>query len=137
MSAADTGNGATLTLATTGAVGNIRNIGEVAEELGKLETSHLGTTGFKTYMPDDLTDPGEFEIEVEVDTEVAKPACGVVETATITYPLRTGEATAANHAGTGFIRRVTLTPLANSTIQIMKLLFAFDGETGPAFTPAA
>jgi len=132
----DTGNGATLALGTTGAVGNVRNIGEIAKELGKIETSHLGTTGQKTYIPDDLEEPGEVEFEVEWTTTTTLPSTGVVETLTITYPKRTGEATAANHAGTGFITKVSTPQLVNGTLQVAKITFAFDGDTGPTYTKA-
>jgi len=131
---ADTGNSATLVLGTTGAVGNVRSIGEISQDLEKLETSYLATSTFKTYMPSDLAEPGEVEFEVEFDTSIDLPACGVVETITITYPMRTGETVAANHAGTGFILKVTMPSLENGAIQVAKVLVAFDGETGPAFT---
>lgn len=133
----DTGNGATIILSSTGAVGNIRNIGELAQELGKLETSHLGTTGRKTYMPDDLSEPGEIELEVEFDTSKELPALGAIETMTVTYPLRSGEAYPANHAGSGFVSRVATPQLANSTIQVAKIRFTFDGITGPTFSKSS
>lgn len=133
---ADTGNQATLALATTGAVGNIRNIGELAAELAKLEDSHLGTSDQKTFMPDDLEDPGEFEVEVEFEAHLALPARGVVETITVTFPQRVGDTAAANLAGTGFIRRVATPQLINGQIQVMKILIAMNGKTGPTFTVA-
>jgi len=131
---ADTGNGATLALATTGAIGNIRNIGEVARELGKLEDSHLGTTSNKTYIPDDLAEPGEIEVEVEFDASIELPGVGTVETVTITYPIITDGNTAANHAGTGFLTRVPTPLLANGQLQVVRVKIAFDGKTGPTFT---
>ena len=131
---ADTGNGATLALSVTGSVGNIRNIGEIAEELGKLEDSHLGTVDRKTYIPDDLSEPGEVEFEVEFDAAISLPTVGVVETCTITYPVKPGGATAASHAGTGFLTRVTSRQLANGQIHVSRMRFAFNGITGRAFT---
>jgi hypothetical protein len=131
---ADTGNGATLALSVTGSVGNIRNIGEIAEELGKLEDSHLATTDKKTYIPDDLAEPGEVEFEVEFDANISLPSTGVVETCTITYPVKPTGATAASHVGTGFLTRVPTPQLANGQIQVARMRFAFDGKTGPAFT---
>lgn len=134
---ADTGNGATLTLSATGAVGNIRNLGEIAKELGKLEISHLGTVGNKRYMPDDLAEPGTLEIEVEFDPSAALPAVGAVETATVTYPAPAGVAYPANHAGSGFLTKVSTPQLANGTVQVGKLTFSFDGNTGPTFTKSS
>ena len=130
---ATTGNQATIALGTTGAVGNVRNVSELAMELGKLESSHLGTEDYKTFIPDDLTDPGEVEFEVEFDGSIDLPPCGIVETCTITYPT-INEGAAASHAGTGFLTRVGLPQLANGQIQVSRLRFAFDGETGPAFS---
>lgn len=136
MSAPATGNGTTITFGTTGLAANVYSIGEFSHELAALDTSHLGTTGFMTNMPDDLESPGEFEIEIEFDTEEDIPARGTVETITITYPQRTGETAAANHAGTGYIRRWTNTELKNGQVQRAKVLVAWDGETGPTFTAA-
>jgi hypothetical protein len=128
--AAKTGAGATLALSVTGAVGNIRRIGGAAMELGKLEASHLGTTGHKIFIPDDLIDPGNLEIEAEFDKAAGIPSQGVLETATVTFG---GGGTLA---GSGFIGRVQAPECALSTIQVLNIRFEFNGLTPPTFSAA-
>jgi len=131
---ADTGNGTTLTLSSTGAVGNVRRITGNEETLGKIGVSHLGTTGHNEYIPGDLSEPGEVTFEVELDPTTAKPGLGTVETATVTFPLGSGGSTAANTAGTGFLTKVSEPTFENETLMVRELTFAFDGKTGPTHT---
>jgi len=132
---ADTGNGATLTLSSTGSVGDIRQMTLPEFVLEKIEDSHLGTTNFKTYIPSDLEDPGEFTAEIIFDSGSAVPARGTVETATVTFPIaNTSNTNAATLAGTGFLTTYKIPDLANGELQVASLTFAFDGQTEPAFT---
>lgn len=135
--AVDTGNGATITLGTTGAIGNVRRIVPPKESLGSLDASHLGTTGFKEYIPDDLSDTAEAEFEIEFSTTIANPGLGTVETITITWPLQAGQSVAAKIAGTAFISGWDYPELANGQIQYHMVKVRFDGYTGPAFTAAS
>lgn len=128
---ADTGNGTTFALGTTGAIGNVRKVNGREASLGSLDDSHLGTSGSMTFIPDDLTDEGEITFEVEFDETIAEPSCGQVETATLTYP------STATEIGTGFLTKVKKPTLENGSIQVMELTFKFDGKTGPTFTPSA
>jgi len=130
----DTGNAATLALATTGAIGNIRSIDGVEFDLAKVEDSHLGTTTFKGYIPGDLSEPGELNAEVEFDSQVAIPSRGTVETATVTLPTRANESSPATLVGTGFLTKAGFPSLANDELQVVNVTFAFDGKTGPTYT---
>lgn len=131
----DTGHDSTLTL-SGGFTAKWRKIGAVEQELEKVEDTVLDSTS-KEYLPGDVAEPGEFEVEAAFSMGQALPALGSVQTITITAPLKTGQATAANLAGTGFLRKRTAMPeLATNTLQVEKLTIAFDGKTGPAFTPA-
>ena len=133
---ADTGNGATLTLSTTGSVGAIRQMTLPSFFLENIEISYLGTTIFKSFQPSDLSDPGEITVNVLTDvTSDTPPSRGVVETGTVTWPIHTsGNTTNATLAGTGFITSVELGELINGTLQEWTITFAYDGETDPAFT---
>jgi|SRR6056297_485492 len=133
---ADTGHGATLTLATTGAVGAIRSMTLPEIVMEKIETTVLGTTDFMEYMPGDLSDPGELTATILFDAEDDDlPSRGVAETVTVTFPVHTsGNTTNATLAGTGFITSVKMPDMATNELQVMELTIAFDGLTGPAFT---
>ena len=105
---ADTGFGATLTLGSFAASIIIISHGGVERE--SIPTTHLGlpTTG-KSFLPSDLYDPGEFEIEYQVDTEdpnnaAAKPPYdGAAATVTVKMPLKSGDSTAAQVSASGFV----------------------------------
>ena len=131
-----TGNTATFVLDTTGAVGEIQSMTLPEWLLEDIDDSHLGTTGFTTYCPADLTDPGEVTLIIIFDSLVQVPANGVIETGTLTFPLAPGQSTAASLAGSGYIRRYQLPGLANNELNVAELNFRYDGKTGPTFTPA-
>jgi len=126
--AADTGAASTITFSSSTASGNARLIGGHTEELGKVEINSLGLTGHKEYIPGDLIDPGEFDVEFEFDSAVVPPGIGTVETITVTYPDGTD-----NIAGTGFIRAIKMPDLQNEELQVAVLTCAWDGKTGPTF----
>lgn len=136
---ADTGLGATLTLATTGSVGTIRSITSPEFTLEKIDTSALSTTDFMTYIAGDLTDPGEITAEVIFDaTADDLPSRGVAETVTITWPIHTsGNTTNATLAGTGFITGWKMPDMAVNELQVASITIAYDGGTGPAFSQEA
>lgn len=130
----DTGQGATLSFSTTTITFVIKKLTLPEWMKERVEALHLGLTDFTNYIPGDLADPGELQAEVVFETGDDAPAIGVVETGTVTFPLRAGEGTAANLAGTGFIRGFSLPGLETNTLQLATLTFAFNGDTGPAFT---
>ena len=136
---ADTGQGATLTLATTGAVGVIRSMTLPEFAIDKIETSDLSTTGFKTYIATDLAEPGELTAEIIFDAEDDDvPSFGVSETVTVTWPIHTtGNTTNATLAGTGFITNFKLPDMQIGELQVATITVAFDGLTDPAFTAEA
>lgn len=142
MPQADTGNGATLTqTGTDAAVLNffttvqVKRIEFPEESVEKLDSSHLGTTTYRSYIPADLSDPPSLTVSCIFDTSVDLPSAGAdMGTVTVTYPLRTGEVGAATYAGTGYLGAITRPTVANGEIMEVSLRVDFDGETGPAFT---
>lgn len=69
------------------------------------DTSCNSTTGAKTFIPGALYDPGELQVEGYFDAEESPvtPMTAAPETVTVTFPLQTGQATAANWAASGFM----------------------------------
>lgn len=136
---ADTGLGATLTLATTGAVGAVRSMTLPEFTREKIDTTELATEDFMTYIPGDLDAPGEITAEIIFDAENDDiVAGGVPETMTITFPITNStNTTNATLTGTGFVTGWKMPDLAVNELQVATLTIAFDGLTGPAFTAEA
>lgn len=144
--AADTGNGATLVLGTTGTIASVVEMTLPEWTLEKIEDSHLGTTNFKTYIPGDLCEPGEITATVVFDSELSTyptissttGSWDAAETVTVTFPIsNTSHTTAPKIAGTGFITGFSFPQLANNTLQTATITIALDGKTEPAFTKSS
>ena len=68
------------------------------------DSSHLGTTGTRTKLIGDLTEPGTIQIEGWADFDIDwTVGSGSTDTFTITYNKLAGESTAANDACTASI----------------------------------
>lgn len=135
----DTGHGGTLAFSAgiTAFAVPFRKIGAVEQELEKVESTDLSNAACKSYLPGDVADPGEFEVEFAFDSEEDLPDILVPGTITITAPTAAGQATPANLAGSGFIRKRTAFPeFATNGLQIGKMTVKFNGKTGPTLTPA-
>lgn len=75
-----------------------------------IDTSHQGIAaagagkfGNKTFIPADLSDPGELTLTLHFDPDQEPPIDQPAETLTLTWPLASGDATAATWAGSVFI----------------------------------
>lgn len=132
-----TGNSGTISFGTQAFTGSWNRIGAWQPSRDKIETSHLGTTGYKTFIPGDLDDPGEVTLEVQFDPTASLPSMADPETVTITYPKKVGTNTAASLAGSGFITKAGTPELRNGQVMVQEITVAFDGITGPAFTKEA
>lgn len=130
---AATGQGATLTF--TPVSGAIRSITMSDFQLGAIEDSDLSTDNFKTYIANDLAEPGTITVEIIFDSTNALPTLGASGTVTVTFPLD-GNTTAANFAGTGFVSGVKVPDLQLGELQIATVTIQMDGKTEPAFTAA-
>lgn len=93
------GHGTTITF-SSGFLAEILSLQWTGIERMSVPTTHFGTTGGKTFVPADLTDPGELVVEMHHDATATPPLTGVAETVTITWP--TG-APAETHACSGFL----------------------------------
>lgn len=136
---ADTGLGATLTLATTGAIGNIRSMTLPELTLTDIDDSHLGTTDQRSFCAGDLYDGGELVAEVLFDvtnTNCDLHTFGVSETVTITFPKVDTSNTnaAATLAGTGYVKAQKFPDLQIDELQVYNMTIKFDGQTDLAWT---
>src|SRR5687767_1055724 len=111
----DQGHGIAIVFGTSGFQGYIVGCRRSGAEREDVETTHAGTTDVsgtdvssaKTFEPSDLYDEGEVELDIHHDPNNVVPIRKPKETITITYPLRTGQATAANYAFSGYVKRVS------------------------------
>jgi hypothetical protein len=140
----DTGNGATLSLAifngTTAITASLDVIsispGEIT--VASVDVSTLGTSGIMEKIPSDLADVGESTATFKWLTSGAKPTLpSAAGTFAITFPLRSGESTAATMTGTGFLTRLKAPDFANGELQVGEISWQWDGDVGPTLTASA
>jgi hypothetical protein len=55
-------------------------------ERAAIDTSHMGTTGGRTFIPGDLYDPGEIVADVHLNTTDNPEIGGAAATLTLTFP---------------------------------------------------
>lgn len=134
------GHGTTIALGTSGFTASIRRI-EGLERLREwLETSHLGLAlnAERTRVPADLIDCSPFVVVFEFNPSFTTqpPIAAAAETITITFPLRTGETSAATLVLTGGLSRdkgpdIEVNP---SDVMLGEITIQPDGLTGPTYT---
>lgn len=83
--AADSGHGTTLTF-ESGFHAMITNISHSGVTRAALPTSHSSTSGGMTFIPADLIDSGELNVDILFDLAAAPPVDQAAETCTITLP---------------------------------------------------
>lgn len=132
----DTGHGATMTFGTSSISVNFTSIDMGETTRPDVETTYLGTTGNRTFIPGDLDDDGEITLPFQWDAEASLISTGTVETITVTFPQEAGQTAPATYAGTGYIKRVRKPNLQTDTLQDGELTIRWDGGTGPTWTAA-
>ena len=123
--AADIGTGATIAFTTTAKTFKVRSIKQSGIKRDAIDTTHLGTTTAKTFMPSDLIDGGEIEVELlwEPGAIGTRPSyAGATETVTITFPMHSGGSVAAAVSFSGFVMDVGFdVPLEDLMISTFKI----------------
>ena len=146
----DTGNGATLTFAanmgfgsTTTSMSMAIDITPGEQSIGIVDVSTLATSGVMETIPSDLAEFAESSARVKWLTSAASTVAmnaslpASAGSVVLTYPLRTGETTAANFTGTAFVVGHTLPSFANGQLQTGEVKWKYDGDTGPTYTGAS
>ena len=134
---ADTGNGASVAFSVTTGVGNATQITMNEITVEDVETSHLGTTNYKTFRAADLSDAGEIVVETQWAADASDvPSRGAEEVITVTWPIHTsGNTQAATFVADGYIKSVKLPDFANGELQLATITFKLNGEdTEPAYS---
>lgn len=103
MPVTDIGTGITVTFLTSSFSANVIGIDGPGMERASIETSHLATTTAKTFMPGDLYDAGQLDLEIQFDPNLNPPISSAAETIRITWPLASGQSVAAKWEFSGFM----------------------------------
>lgn len=132
---ADTGNGATLT--RSGFTVDIVAIVVGEQRIDLLDESLLSSTGFMKKMAADLADAGSITVEYLYDgTDTSVTLGGAAVSTIVTWPLATGQTTAANLTGTAIVVGKKFPDFRNNELQSASVEIAWDGKTGPTLTVA-
>lgn len=132
---ADTGNGASFVL-SGGFTASVVTLGGAEIELPAVKTSYLGTATRETYMPGDLREEGEQEFEIQYNPN-SRPPIGTVQTLTLTYPVPSGLSSGGTKTGTGFVKKWKEPDLKNNELMMAKVIWIWDGLTGPTYANAS
>ena len=110
-----TGNGATVNHG--GLIANVISLGSLTESLQVLDDSDLDTTGHMDYCVSDIIEHGGIEIEFRADNLADWPAIdGSSQTTTITFPLASGQGSAANFTGDASVSQRMTPTFTNSEL---------------------
>ncbi|MCP5017109.1 MAG: hypothetical protein GY938_17835 [Ketobacter sp.] len=130
---ADVGTGTTIAFATSTFTAEVMNINGSDISREDIETSHMGTTGYKTYIPSKLVDGGTVDLEIAFDPDDQPPVSGASEVITVTFPTPSGGSSGAKVVFTGYVNTWTWTdPLEEK--MTASLTVKVDGQTAPAWT---
>ena len=69
-----------------------------------IDSTHLGTTGARTFVPGGLYDPGTVEVTMKFDASTLMPITGAAETVTVDFPGLTN-----NWSASGFLTSFEVT----------------------------
>ena len=135
----DTGQGGTASLSVSGVIGVCyRSIQLPNWTMEKVDASCISTEGFMRYIPADVIDPGDIQLEAIFDAadQDVSSVIGEVQEITITFPKTIETSTAgATLIGTGFVSANQLPSMALNELMVLSLTFSFDGDEGPTYTP--
>lgn len=82
----DIGTGTAIVFGTSGFNAAITGVNVDGVTRPAIDTTHLGTTTARTFVPGDLIDAGTISLDIQFDPELAIPAKTAAETITITWP---------------------------------------------------
>jgi hypothetical protein len=133
----DTGQGMTAVFATSNLSLAVTEITVGTQSIDMLNVSLLSSTGFEKLIASDLKKIGKCKLKFVFVATATQPVIGgAPETATITYPLFTGNVAAANLAGTAVFTDLKLPDGKLGEVMFGECEFQYDGATGPTYTKA-
>ena len=133
---ADTGTGASWGTSSTTFNGTLTAIQIGEETIPVLDQSPLSATSYLEKYFGDVKEPPQVTLFFLFASGTAMPDLDTTETGTVTWPLDSGQTTAATLAGTGRYVQRSWPDLGINQLQESTIAFQFDGVTGPTFTAA-
>lgn len=116
--------GCSITFVTSSFTANLLSVALDAIARAALETSHMGIAapasgklGNKTFTPGKLSDPGSIKIKIQFNPDNIPPIDAAPETIRVTWPLITGDTTAAKWEATGFMTDFNITAELDTIIE--------------------
>lgn len=103
MPTPDIGTGATINFGSSGFSAHITHIDHSGISRAVVETSHLGTTTARTFIPGDLYDGGTVALDLNFDPNDQPPITSTAETVTITFPVKAGQSSGASAQFSAFV----------------------------------
>lgn len=80
------GTATTIVFSTSAWESELLNVDWDGMSRGEVQTSHMGTTAWHTFIPTDLIDPGAIEVEFHLKDNQVNPCTLIPETVTIKTP---------------------------------------------------
>lgn len=121
------GTGAAIAFSVSSFTSDLITLTLPDETVESMETTHLGTTGAKTSKPGKLKAIGP--IECEFDHNPAAPSLLKVEQAfTISWPLRTGQATPYKRVYSGYVSKQGGEPMEVGKLMRSKVTITVSGD---------
>jgi len=127
------GHAATLDFDTSAYAPNVISINTPGISREALATTHLGTTGGKSFIPGALPDYGELSFTVQVNPDALPPITAVAEDITLTFGDGGSETSPAEWAFSGFITSVGDSNVSTDEIIVHDITVKVSG----AITPTA
>lgn len=132
----DVGTGTTIAFATSSFSAEILSVNGNDISREDIDTTHMGTTNYRTFMPSDLVDGGSIEMEINFDPDAQPPVTAVPEQITITFPIPSGSSNGATLVFSGYVNNWSWSdPLEEKMTATMTI--KVDGNTEPAWTDAS
>ena len=126
--APDVGTGATVSFATSGAIGNVLRLNIDGAEFTPIEITNLDSVGSRKFMKGDLANLGGFSIDVQFPTTVDLDTLvsSAAQTVTFTFP------GSASLAGQCFITKVGNISIEPESVMTCTINGVFTGDANTA-----
>lgn len=106
----DTAHGTTIVFGTSSFDAEVVGYGLSGQSRTMIDTTHLGTAApsantihNRTFLPSDISDPGELTLDIHFNPENLPPINGPLETITLTFPLASGDSTPTIYTFSGAV----------------------------------
>ncbi len=107
MPISDEGTGVVMTFGTSAFAAYLASVDGPSMSREAIQTSHMGTTLNHIFMPADLVDRGEINVEFHFDPSLTPPIAGAAETVTIRWPTPAGLTNGATWVSSCFMTGYT------------------------------